>query len=319
MDGFDGMTDEEIHLKEALIRSLNEEGILPKIQAQLKAAVYLALEKHNYAEGLSSLNQSTRAFWSTENGLIIASLLVDFMTVMKLENTLNVLKHEAQMEQIRLLDSDTLTSLLPVGRTSENSSVLLSMVETLKNIRSSKMNDTDSSSTSNNSRKRLSRIPVLQNRVTSSRSQASEETLYNTSRRGDKSSNTNEYAKIHQESSFQEPVNNCSNRLQMRSPTHGPRKFCAPQVQTHQYREILASLNPLEVRVYAPVKKQSPINDDKSDVDDDDDIEEVLKTEESVADDAVDQTVDSEQSLGLDYVEEVQSSLNPVLPTRLVQ
>ncbi|CAH8874441.1 unnamed protein product [Trichobilharzia szidati] len=258
-------------------------------------------------------------------GLIIASLLVDFMTVMKLENTLNVLKHEAQMEQIRLLDSDTLTSILPVGRASENSSVLLSMVETLKNIRSSKMNDTDSSSTSNNSRKRLSRIPVLQNRVTSSRSQASEETLNNN--KGDKSSNMNEYAKIHQDSAFQEPVNNCSSRLQMRSPTHGSSEILRPSSPASGNisksestgRSNSGYISPSIVRVYAPVKKQSPINDDKSDVDDDDDIEEVLKTEESVADDAVDQTVDSEQSLGLDYVEEVQSPLNPVQPTRIVQ
>ncbi|CAH8874445.1 unnamed protein product [Trichobilharzia szidati] len=276
MDGFDGMADEEVNLKEALIRSLNEEGILPKIQAQLKAAVYLALEKHNYAEGISSLNQSTRSFWSTENGLIIASLLVDFMTVMKLENTLNVLKHEAQMEQIRLLDSDTLTSILPVGRASENSSVLLSMVETLKNIRSSKMNDTDSSSTSNNSRK-------------SSRSQASEETLNNN--KGDKSSNMNEYAKIHQDSAFQEPVNNCSSRLQMRSPTHGSSEILRPSSPASGNisksestgRSNSGYISPSIVRVYAPVKKQSPINDDKSDVDDDDDIEEVLKTEESVS------------------------------------
>ncbi|VDQ04106.1 unnamed protein product, partial [Trichobilharzia regenti] len=163
-----------------------------------------------------------------------------------------------------------------------------------------------------------------------SRSQASEETLYNTSRRGDKSSNTNEYAKIHQESSFQEPVNNCSNRLQMRSPTHGSSEILRPSSPNSPVsgnisksestgRSNSGYISPSIVRVYAPVKKQSPINDDKSDVDDDDDIEEVLKTEESVADDAVDQTVDSEQSLGLDYVEEVQSSLNPVLPTRLVQ
>ncbi|CAH8874443.1 unnamed protein product [Trichobilharzia szidati] len=234
------------------------------------------------------------------------------MTVMKLENTLNVLKHEAQMEQIRLLDSDTLTSILPVGRASENSSVLLSMVETLKNIRSSKMNDTDSSSTSNNSRK-------------SSRSQASEETLNNN--KGDKSSNMNEYAKIHQDSAFQEPVNNCSSRLQMRSPTHGSSEILRPSSPASGNisksestgRSNSGYISPSIVRVYAPVKKQSPINDDKSDVDDDDDIEEVLKTEESVADDAVDQTVDSEQSLGLDYVEEVQSPLNPVQPTRIVQ
>lgn len=43
--------------------------------------------------------------------------------------------------------------------------------------------------------------------------------------------------------------------------------------------------SPSIVRVFAPVKKQSSLNDDKSDVDDDDDdIEEVLRAEESVSD-----------------------------------
>ncbi|KAH8867272.1 FGFR1 oncogene partner [Schistosoma japonicum] len=163
----DTMADEEINLKDALIRSLNEEGILPRLEAQLKAAVYLALEKHNYAEGISPSNQSIRSLWSTEDGLIIASLLVDFLNVMKLENTLNVLMHEAQMKHLDLFDSDKLRSLLTPERTSSNSPLLLNLVETLKHFRNLKLDDTDSSpSVSNNSRNKSSRIPVLQSRKT---------------------------------------------------------------------------------------------------------------------------------------------------------
>ncbi|CAH8627337.1 unnamed protein product [Heterobilharzia americana] len=293
MEAFDVMADEEINLKDALIRSLNEEGILPKLQAQLKAAVYLALEKHNYAEGIPSLNQSVRSFWSTEDGLIIASLLVDFMTVMKFENTLNVLKHEAQMEQLQVLDGDTLLSLLPVKRTSENSPVLLSLLEALKNLRTSNIDETDSSpSVSNNSRKNL-------------QSQASDETVGTPSHKVSKSSKASESPRIHQDSAFQETINNCNNRLNMRSPTSGFADSLHPLTPTSPTsgnvskaesigRPNSGYISPSIVRVYAPVKKQSSVNDDKSDVDDeDDDIEEVLRTEESVADDAVDQTVDS--------------------------
>ncbi|CAH8627323.1 unnamed protein product [Heterobilharzia americana] len=306
MEAFDVMADEEINLKDALIRSLNEEGILPKLQAQLKAAVYLALEKHNYAEGIPSLNQSVRSFWSTEDGLIIASLLVDFMTVMKFENTLNVLKHEAQMEQLQVLDGDTLLSLLPVKRTSENSPVLLSLLEALKNLRTSNIDETDSSpSVSNNSRKKSSRIPVLQSRKMSLQSQASDETVGTPSHKVSKSSKASESPRIHQDSAFQETINNCNNRLNMRSPTSGFADSLHPLTPTSPTsgnvskaesigRPNSGYISPSIVRVYAPVKKQSSVNDDKSDVDDeDDDIEEVLRTEESVADDAVDQTVDS--------------------------
>ncbi|CAH8653621.1 unnamed protein product [Heterobilharzia americana] len=251
-------------------------------------------------------------------GLIIASLLVDFMTVMKFENTLNVLKHEAQMEQLQVLDGDTLLSLLPVKRTSENSPVLLSLLEALKNLRTSNIDETDSSpSVSNNSRKNL-------------QSQASDETVGTPSHKVSKSSKASESPRIHQDSAFQETINNCNNRLNMRSPTSGFADSLHPLTPTSPTsgnvskaesigRPNSGYISPSIVRVYAPVKKQSSVNDDKSDVDDeDDDIEEVLRTEESVADDAVDQTVDSEQSLGLDYVEEVQPMLSHVPPTRAV-
>ncbi|TNN20094.1 FGFR1 oncogene partner [Schistosoma japonicum] len=306
----DTMADEEINLKDALIRSLNEEGILPRLEAQLKAAVYLALEKHNYAEGISPSNQSIRSLWSTEDGLIIASLLVDFLNVMKLENTLNVLMHEAQMKHLDLFDSDKLRSLLTPERTSSNSPLLLNLVETLKHFRNLKLDDTDSSpSVSNNSRN-------------NSRSQVSDETLYSPSRIGNSFSKMKEVSNTLQEAP-QETGTNYGNRLQMRTTVTGSLNSPRPSTPTSPTssnigktespgRASSGASSPSVVRVYAPVKKQLSLNDDKSDVDDDDDIEEVLKAEESVADDTVDQTVDSEQSLGLDYVEEVQALQNPV-------
>ncbi|KAK4475183.1 hypothetical protein MN116_002265 [Schistosoma mekongi] len=319
----DRMADEEVNLKDALIRSLNEEGILPRLEAQLKAAVYLALEKHNYAEGISPSNQSIRSLWSTEDGLIIASLLVDFLSVMKLENTLSVLMHEAQMKHLDLYDSDKLTALLTPERTSSNSPVLLNLIETLKHLRNLKMDDADSSpSVSNNSRNKSSRIPVLQSRKTSSRSQVSDETLNSPSRIGNSSSKMKEVLNTFQETP-QETVTNYGSRLQMRTTVIGSSNSPRPSTPTSPPssnigkaespgRASSGASSPSIVRVYAPVKKQLSLNDDKSDVDEDDDIEDVLKVEESVADDTVDQTVDSEQSLGLDYVEEVQALRNPV-------
>ncbi|CAH8653637.1 unnamed protein product [Heterobilharzia americana] len=161
-------------------------------------------------------------------------------------------------------------------------------------------------------------------------SQASDETVGTPSHKVSKSSKASESPRIHQDSAFQETINNCNNRLNMRSPTSGFADSLHPLTPTSPTsgnvskaesigRPNSGYISPSIVRVYAPVKKQSSVNDDKSDVDDeDDDIEEVLRTEESVADDAVDQTVDSEQSLGLDYVEEVQPMLSHVPPTRAV-
>ncbi|CAH8665476.1 unnamed protein product [Schistosoma margrebowiei] len=331
MYALDKMGDEEINLKEALIRSLNEEGILPKLEAQLKAAVYLALEKHNYAEGIPLSNQSIRSLWSTEDGLIIASLLVDFMNMMKLENTLNVLMDEAQMKHLELFDRDKLMAILPAERSPSNSPVLLNLIETLRHLRSQKMDETDSStSASNNSRNKSSRIPVLQSRKTSFGSQVSDETLNTPNRNVNGSSKVKETINTSQETRLQEIVTNHSSKTQMRTSvigsTDSPRPLTpnSPALNNVAKVESPGRVNsggssPSIVRVFAPVKKQLSLNDDKSDVDDDDDdIEEVLRAEESVADDTVDQTVDSEQSLGLDYVEEIQPLHNSVSLTRTV-
>ncbi|CAH8676901.1 unnamed protein product [Schistosoma haematobium] len=318
MYALDKMGDEEINLKEALIRSLNEEGILPKLEAQLKAAVYLALEKHNYAEGIPLSNQSIRSLWSTEDGLIIASLLVDFMNMMKLENTLNVLMDEAQMKHLELFDRDKLMAVLPTERSPSSSPVLLNLIETLRHLRSQKMDETDSStSASNNSRNNFG-------------SQVSDEPLNTPNRDVNGSSKVKETINTSQETRLQEIVTNHSSRTQMRTSvigsTDSPRPLTSNSPALNNVAKVESpgransgGSSPSIVRVFAPVKKQSSLNDDKSDVDDDDDdIEEVLRAEESVADDTVDQTVDSEQSLGLDYVEEIQPLHNSVSLTRTV-
>ncbi|CAL8101190.1 unnamed protein product [Calicophoron daubneyi] len=108
------MSEEDAELKDVLVRSLNESGLLPKLQSQLRAAVFLALEKHNYAEKLPPANEAVRSLHSDPDGLIAVSLLVEFLKVMKLENTLDVLMHEAELNRISLLDKDTVDSLLNI-------------------------------------------------------------------------------------------------------------------------------------------------------------------------------------------------------------
>ncbi|CAH8678933.1 unnamed protein product [Schistosoma rodhaini] len=264
-------------------------------------------------------------------GLIIASLLVDFMNIMKLENTLNVLMDEAQMKHLELLDRDKLMAILPTECNSSNSPVLLNLIETLKHLRNQKIDETDSStSASNNSRNKSSRIPVLQSRKTSFESQVSDKTLNTPNRNVNGSSKVKEAINTSQETPLQEVVTNHSSRTQMRTSIIGSTDSPRPSTPNSPALSSVGKVespgrtnsggsSPSIVRVFAPVKKQSSLNDDKSDVDDDDDdIEEVLRAEESVADDTVDQTVDSEQSLGLDYVEEIQPLQNSVSLTRTV-
>ncbi|CAH8668893.1 unnamed protein product [Schistosoma bovis] len=240
------------------------------------------------------------------------------MNMMKLENTLNVLMDEAQMKHLELFDRDKLMAVLPTERSPSSSPVLLNLIETLRHLRSQKMDETDSStSASNNSRNNFG-------------SQVSDETLNTPNRDVNGSSKVKETINTSQETRLQEIVTNNSSRTQMRTSVIGSTDSPRPLTPNSPALNNVAKVespgransggsSPSIVRVFAPVKKQSSLNDDKSDVDDDDDdIEEVLRAEESVADDTVDQTVDSEQSLGLDYVEEIQPLHNSVSLTRTV-
>ncbi|GAA49448.1 ATP-binding cassette transporter [Clonorchis sinensis] len=71
------MSDDDAELKDVLIRSLSENGILSRLkvfcnsilysQAQLRAAVYLALEKHNYNDGMPQTNDAVRTLQANED------------------------------------------------------------------------------------------------------------------------------------------------------------------------------------------------------------------------------------------------------------
>lgn len=137
------MSDDDAELKDVLIRSLSENGILSRLKAQLRAAVYLALEKHNYNDGMPQANDAVRALQSNEDGLIIVSLLVDFLEHTNLFNALEVFTHEADLNQLPLFSRDDLCSMLGlVPNTS--SPVLSSLLSAYRRVKS--RNEDNSSS-----------------------------------------------------------------------------------------------------------------------------------------------------------------------------
>ncbi|KAA0184344.1 hypothetical protein FBUS_11126 [Fasciolopsis buskii] len=140
------MGDEDADLKDVVVRSLNETGILPKLQAQLRAAVYLALEKHNYHEKIPPANTFLRGICSTEDGLIIVSLVAEFLSYANLENTLEVFKHEAELvsqiesllncvkDSLSLIDRPTLHSSLHLDDSLSPGATILKLVNARKSI-----------------------------------------------------------------------------------------------------------------------------------------------------------------------------------------
>ncbi|KAA3676546.1 uncharacterized protein DEA37_0007021 [Paragonimus westermani] len=91
-----------------------------------------------------------------------------------------------------------------------------------------------------------------------------------------------------------------------------PINSSSPGAAESASRSSSRSGTPSVIRIYSRSSLRTPV-DDNSDIDEEDDIgeeiQEVLK-EYSVGEDSVDQTIDSDESLGLDHVEEVRMQRN---------
>ncbi|XP_040284533.1 centrosomal protein 43 [Bufo bufo] len=88
--------EEDTELRDLLIHTLENNGVLNKIKAELRASVFLALEEQERAENKPSLiNESLRQFLATRDGRLVAGLLTDFLQHFHLDFTLAVLQPEA--------------------------------------------------------------------------------------------------------------------------------------------------------------------------------------------------------------------------------
>lgn len=88
--------EEDTELRDLLIHTLENNGVLNKIKAELRASVFLALEEQERAENKPSLiNESLRQFLASRDGRLVAGLLTDFLQHFHLDFTLAVLQPEA--------------------------------------------------------------------------------------------------------------------------------------------------------------------------------------------------------------------------------
>ncbi|XP_044146611.1 centrosomal protein 43 [Bufo gargarizans] len=88
--------EEDTELRDLLIHTLENNGVLNKIKAELRASVFLALEEQERAENKPSLiNESLRQFLATRDGRLVAGLITDFLQHFHLDFTLAVLQPEA--------------------------------------------------------------------------------------------------------------------------------------------------------------------------------------------------------------------------------
>ncbi|XP_033861148.1 centrosomal protein 43-like isoform X7 [Acipenser ruthenus] len=88
-------TEEDTELRDLLIQNLETSGVLNKIKAELRAAVFLALEEQEKVENKTPLvNESLKKFLNTKDGRLVASLISDFLQFFNLDFTMAVFQPE---------------------------------------------------------------------------------------------------------------------------------------------------------------------------------------------------------------------------------
>ncbi|XP_060686985.1 FGFR1 oncogene partner isoform X4 [Hemiscyllium ocellatum] len=87
--------EEDTELRDLLVQTLENSGVLNKIKAELRAAVFLALEEQERVENKTPLvNESLKTFLNTEDGRLVAGLVAEFLQFFNLDFTLAVFRPE---------------------------------------------------------------------------------------------------------------------------------------------------------------------------------------------------------------------------------
>ncbi|KAI1240740.1 hypothetical protein IHE44_0009181, partial [Lamprotornis superbus] len=88
--------EEDTELRDLLVQTLESSGVLNKIKAELRAAVFLALEEQEKVENKAPLvNESLKSFLSTKDGRLVAGLVAEFLRFFNLDFTLAVFQPES--------------------------------------------------------------------------------------------------------------------------------------------------------------------------------------------------------------------------------
>ncbi|XP_050749448.1 centrosomal protein 43 isoform X4 [Gymnogyps californianus] len=91
-------TEEDTELRDLLVQTLESSGVLNKIKAELRAAVFLALEEQEKVENKAPLvNESLKSFLDTKDGRLVAGLVAEFLRFFNLDFTLAVFQPESSM------------------------------------------------------------------------------------------------------------------------------------------------------------------------------------------------------------------------------
>lgn len=122
--------EEDTELRDLLIQNLENSGVLNKIKAEMRAAVFLAMEEQERLQNKTPLiNENLKKCLNSRDGRLVASLIVDFLQVFNLDFSLAVFQPE--INSLNGLDSRDLVCKdlsLSESETNKNCPLLLELV-----------------------------------------------------------------------------------------------------------------------------------------------------------------------------------------------
>ncbi|XP_045915899.1 FGFR1 oncogene partner isoform X11 [Micropterus dolomieu] len=92
-------TEDDTELRDLLIQNLENSGVLNKLKAEMRAAVFLAMDEQDKLENKTPLiNENLKKSLLSRDGRLVASLILDFLQVFNLDFTLAVFQPEINSE-----------------------------------------------------------------------------------------------------------------------------------------------------------------------------------------------------------------------------
>ncbi|KAF7231082.1 transcript variant X6 [Nothobranchius furzeri] len=122
--------EDDTELRDLLIQNLENSGVLNKLKAEMRAAVFLAMEDQDRLENKSPLvNENLNKCLNSKDGRLVASLIMDFLQVFNLDFSLAVFQPE--INSLNGLDSRELVCRelgLSDSEQNQNSPLLLELI-----------------------------------------------------------------------------------------------------------------------------------------------------------------------------------------------
>ncbi|XP_072320382.1 centrosomal protein 43 isoform X2 [Eucyclogobius newberryi] len=119
--------EDDTELRDLLLQNLENSGVLSRLKAQMRAAVFLAMEEQDRIENKAPLvNESLKNCLNTSHGRVVAALVLDFLQVFDLDFTRSVFEPEINTKQLE--SRDQLCKVLDLAP-NPKSPVLLELVQ----------------------------------------------------------------------------------------------------------------------------------------------------------------------------------------------